>query len=482
MRVRFAPSPTGYLHIGGARTALMNWLLARHNDGAFILRIEDTDRERSTAEFADAIVEDLAWLGLDWDEGPGVGGSYGPYFQSQRSGSYTPMLERLLETGAAYKCFCSSEELEKRRSAAPAGGRDWRYDRKCLALDEEQCREFENKGRPFVVRFRVPEGRTQIDDMVQGRVVVDNSELDDLVLARSDGTPTYNFVVVVDDLTMKITHVIRGSDHLSNTPKQVLLARALGGEPPRFGHLPLVLGPDGKVLSKRRGALAVGEYRSAGFVREALVNYLALLGWSPGDDREFFSLDELVEAFDVARVGKKPAAFDPDKLLWMNEQWLVRLGPAERARRVVPRLAEAGCLEGELSPDEWARIERIVELVGDRIKTLDDAVDQIGFFLATSLSYDNIDVLKVLAKPGAGNLLAGLHDVLESAPSFETEDLEPLIRRFAERESVGLGKVAQPLRAAVSGRTATPGIFETLSLIGREKVLERITEAMKHTK
>ncbi|MBD3367539.1 MAG: glutamate--tRNA ligase [Candidatus Eisenbacteria bacterium] len=460
----------------------MNWLLARHNDGVFVLRIEDTDRERSTAEFADAILEDLSWLGLDWDEGPRVGGAYGPYFQSERGGSYQPMLERLLESGAAYRCYCTPDELDERRSSAPAGGRDWRYDRRCLHLDDTEKKRLEDAGRPFVVRFRVPDGKTVIDDMVQGRVEVDNSELDDLVLARSDGTPTYNFVVVVDDLSMEITHVIRGSDHLSNTPKQILLARALGGAPPTFGHLPLVLGPDGKVLSKRRGALAIGEYRRAGFVREALVNYLALLGWSPGDDRELLSPDELVAEFDVGRVSRKPAALDPDKLEWMNEQWLVRLGPAERAHRIIPRLREAGYLTSSVDDALRERIERIVELLGDRVKTLDDAADQMGFFLASSVSYDNIDVLKVLAKPGAGKLLAGLHDVLESAPSFDADDLEPMIRDFAQSEGVGLGKVAQPLRAAVSGRTATPGIFETLSLLGRDTVLERITEAMKHTK
>ena len=481
MRVRFAPSPTGFLHIGGARTALMNWLLARHSGGAFVLRIEDTDRQRSTQEFADAIVEDLTWLGLTWDEGPGVGGPHGPYFQSGRSASYGPMLEKLLCSGSAYRCYCTPEELEQRRSAAPAGGRDWRYDRLCLHLSAEDKRRFEDEGRPSVVRFRVPEGKTIIDDMVQGRVEVDNSELDDLVLARSDGTPTYNFVVVVDDLTMGITHVIRGSDHLSNTPKQILLARALGGEPPTFGHLPLVLGPDGKVLSKRRGALAVGEYRRMGFIREALVNYLALLGWSPGDDREFFSPDELVETFDVTRVSKKPGALDPDKLLWMNEQWLVRLGTSERTERVIPRLIEAGYLDGAPEGEQRRRLERIVELVGDRIKTLADAVDQMGFFLASSLSYDNIKVLKVLAKPGARRLLAGLRDVLESAPSFEADQLEPLVRDLAEREGVGLGKVAQPLRAAVSARTATPGLFETLSLLGRKTVLERIGLALEHT-
>jgi glutamyl-tRNA synthetase len=458
----------------------MNWLLARHDNGTFVLRIEDTDRERSTQEFADAIVEDLSWLGLDWDEGPVVGGEHGPYFQSERGDTYGPMLEKLLASGAAYRCYCTPDELEERRSSSPAGGRDWRYDRKCLALSDDDRRRFDDEGRPSVVRFRVPEGTTVIDDMVQGRVTVENAELDDLVLARSDGTPTYNFVVVVDDLSMDITHVIRGSDHLSNTPKQILLARALGGEPPTFGHLPLVLGPDGKVLSKRRGALAIGEYRKAGFLSEALVNYLALLGWSPGDDREVFSLAELTEVFDVARVSRKPAALDPGKLLWMNEQWLVRLGPAERARRIVPRLVAAGLLPSDPAPAELERVERVVELVGDRLKTLDDAVDQTGFFLARDVSYGNIDASKVLAKPGAGRILAGLRDVLESAPAFDAGTLEPLIRGFAEKEGIGLGRVAQPLRVAVSGRTATPGIFETLELLGRGAVLSRISNAQKH--
>jgi len=477
MRVRFAPSPTGFLHIGGARTALYNWLLARHAGGEFILRIEDTDRIRSTPEYLAAILEDLRWLGLEWDEGPEVGGSAGPYFQSERVATYAPRIEELLDRGLAYRCYCTSEELEERRKAAPEGGRDWRYDRKCLDLPPPVRSGYEREGRPSVVRFRVPEGRTEFEDAVLGTVSVDHAELDDLVIARSDGSATYNFAVVVDDLGMGITHVVRGTDHLSNTPKQILLFRALGEKPPVYGHLPLVLGPDKKVLSKRRGAVAIGEYRKMGYLPEALVNSIALLGWAYDDSQEFFSLGELAEKFEIARVGRKAAALDPEKLTWMNAQWLKRLPVPERTERALPFLRDAGLVTGEQSEEERSHIEEIVRALDDRLKTLADVVEQAGFFLADEVRYDNIAVESVLAKPGAGELLAGLSVVLHEAPDFEPETLERVIRAFAEQQGLSLGKVVQPVRVAVTGRKASPGIFETLWLLGREKTCARLDAA-----
>ena len=476
-RVRLAPSPTGFLHLGGARTALFNWLLARSQDGRYILRIEDTDRERSTEGFLQAILEDHRWLGLVWDEGPEVGGDVGPYFQSERTGTYAPLLQRMLDEGSAYRCYCTTQELESRRSAAPDGGREWRYDRRCLDLTDSEREALEAERRPSVVRFRVPDGRTRFEDMVLGPVEVDHDELDDLVLARSDGTPTYNFVVVVDDLSMGVTHVVRGSDHTSNTPKQILIAKALGGTPPTFGHLPLVLGPDKQVLSKRRGALAIGEYRRQGYLPEALVNYMALLGWSYDGEQEFFTLDELVERFDLSRVSGKAAAFDPEKLLWMNAQWVKRLPVAERTTRMLPFLRDAGLIDGEPTGAVRERLEAIVELVDDRAKTLADIVAQAGFFLTDDITYDEKAVSKVLTKPIAITIIDGLYARLADAQDFEPGTLEALIRGFAEEQELGVGKVVQPVRVAVTGGTASPGMFETLSLLGRKAVLRRLTRA-----
>ncbi len=476
-RVRFAPSPTGFLHLGGARTALFNWLFARATAGTYVLRIEDTDRERSTEEYLQAILEAHRWLGLVWDEGPEVGGDAGPYFQTERTETYAPLLEKMLAEGTAYRCYCSPEELDSRRNAGSNSGREWRYDRRCRGLTDDERSALESEGRPSVVRFRVPDGTTRFEDMVLGPIEVDHSELDDLVLARSDGTPTYNFVVVVDDLSMGITHVVRGSDHTSNTPKQILIATALGGTPPMFAHLPLVLGPDKQVLSKRRGACAIGEYRRQGYLPEALVNYMALLGWSCDGEQEFFTLEELVDRFDLTRVSGKAAAFDPEKLLWMNAQWLKRMSVPERTVRMLPFLREAGLLEGSPQGAERARLEAIVELVDDRVKTLADIVPQAGYFLTDDITYDEKAVNKVLTKPEAVTIIEGLYARFTDAPDFETETLEALIRGYAEEQELGIGKVVQPVRVAVTGGTASPGIFETLSLLGRETVLKRLADA-----
>jgi glutamyl-tRNA synthetase len=481
VRVRFAPSPTGYLHIGGSRTALLNWLYARHTGGSYVLRIEDTDRERSKQEFLDAILEDMSWLGLDWDEGPLKGGDYGPYLQSERGDSYGPHVESLLAEGHAYQCFCTQEELDERRSRGTAADGGWIYDRKCLALPDEERSSMLAEGRPHAIRFRVPEGRTVFEDMVLGEVEFDNTELDDLVIVRADGTPTYNFAVVVDDLGMGITHVIRGQDHISNTPRQILIWQALGHEPPVFGHQPLVLAPDKQVMSKRRGAIAIREYRRRGYVPEAVVNYMALLGWSYEGDEEFFSLQDLLDNFDMKRVSRKPASFDPAKLDWMNAQWIKRLSVEDRTARVVPFLREANLVPEAPSPEESDRLRSIVELLDDRLKVLSDIVDLAGFFLAQKVVFDKIAVSKVLAKPGAGETLAGLHRVLSQCPDFEPETLEKAVRELAETQDLTLGRVVQPLRVALTGSTASPGIFETLSLLGREVTLARIDEAMKLT-
>ena len=477
VRVRFAPSPTGFLHMGGSRTALLNWLYARHEGGSFVLRIEDTDTARSTPEYLNAIIEDLRWLGLDWDEGPECGGDFGPYLQSERMDSYAPHVTKLLEERHAYRCFCSPQELEERRSRAQATDGGWIYDRKCLGLPEGKRDALHAEGRPSVVRFRVPEGKTAFEDMVLGRIVFDNAELDDLVIIRQDGTPTYNFAVVVDDIEMAITHVIRGADHISNTPRQIVMWKALGHEPPTFGHQPLVLAPDKQVMSKRRGAVAVGEYRRRGYLQEAIVNYMALLGWSYEGDQEFFSLDDLLQNFDMSRVSRKPASFDPGKLDWMNTQWLKRLDVQERTDRVIPFLRDEGLVPDEMTPEGRSRLERIVELIDDRLKVLTDITELAGFFLAPDVIYDKIAVSKVLAKPGAGEILVGLHRVLSGCPDFRPDTLEAAMREFADEAGISLGKVVQPLRVALTGSTASPGIFETLSLLGRDASLARVDRA-----
>jgi glutamyl-tRNA synthetase len=465
--------------MGVARTALYNWLFARHRGGSFVLRIEDTDRERSTKEYLDALIEDLRWLGLDWDEGPGVGGPAGPYFQSERSTTYGPYVEKMLRDGSAYHCFCPAEEIEERRRAAAERGEEWKYDRRCLGLPEETKRAYLAEGRPAAVRFRIPEGRTGYRDLILGDIEVDNAQFDDLVIARSDGVPTYNFVAVVDDMLMGITHVIRGSDHVTNTPKQVLMFRALGAAPPEYAHLPLVLDQDRKVLSKRRGAMPIAEYRRRGYVPEAVVNYMALLGWAYDDSREFFTSEELVAAFDVRAVGKKAAAFDPEKLLWMNTQWIKRLPLRERAERAIPFLREAGLVGSEVPPEQRAYVERALEVAADRVKTLADVVEQVGFFLASDVVYDSIAVEKVLRAPGAGELLAAALALLAAAPDFEPATLERILRGHADERGLKLGAAIQPMRIAVTGRTASPGIFEVLSVLGRERTLARIERAQK---
>jgi glutamyl-tRNA synthetase len=463
--------------MGVARTALYNWLYARHEGGTFVLRIEDTDKARSTKEFLDGLIEDLRWLGLDWDEGPGVGGPLGPYFQSERAATYGPYVERLLKEGAAYRCFCTAEELEARRRAAPQEGLEWKYDRKCLALPEATRNAYVAEGRPAAVRFRIPEGKTSFHDLILGDIEVENAQFDDLVIARSDGVPTYNFVAVVDDMLMDITHVIRGSDHTTNTPKQILIFRALGARPPQYAHLPLVLDVDRKVLSKRRGAVSIGEYRRRGYVAEAVVNYMSLLGWAYDDSREFFTRDELVQAFEIRGVGRKAAAFDPDKFIWMNTQWIKTLPVGERVERVLPFLKDAGLVGETQTPEERKYLERVVSAVGDRVKTLGDIVEQAGFFLAPDVTYDSIAVEKVLRAPRAADTLGAVREFFAAAPDFEPATLEQIVRGYADGKGLKLGEAIQPIRVAVTGRSASPGIFEVLSVLGRERTLDRIAKA-----
>jgi glutamyl-tRNA synthetase len=468
IRVRFAPSPTGYLHVGGARTALYNWLLARKEGGVFVLRIEDTDRERSTEASTRTILEGMAWLGLGWDEGP--------FYQSHGVERHKADAYRLLAEGKAYRCFCTPEELEAKRQAA---GVEYRYDRACRALPPEENERRAAAGEPFTVRFRVPEGATEWEDAVYGPIRFDNESIDDLVILRSDGTPIYNMAVVSDDIDMRITHVIRGEDHIANTPKQILLYRALGAPVPVFAHLPMILGEDGRKLSKRRNAVAVGDYAAQGILPPALVNFLALLGWNPGGDRELMTLQEMIDLFSLERVNKKGAVFDTEKLLWMNSQYLWAMPAEDVLPLVAPFLVEEGLVaEGEVE----ARRETLlwlVELLKPRSRTPREIARQARVYLADAVEYDPDAVAKHWkdATETAQRLHAVRRALAEVEP-WAPQAVEGALREAAERAGAGFGKVAQPLRVALTGSAASPGIDQVAAVLGRNMVLRRIDAAL----
>ena len=458
-RTRFAPSPSGYLHIGGARTALFNYLYARRHGGTFVLRIEDTDRERSTDASIAAILESLEWLNITWDEGP--------FFQSRRTATYVAEAERLLAEGNAYRCYCTQEELDAKRQAALAEGRKPGYDGSCRDLPSGA------RSGPFTVRFRGPkEGETVIDDLVKGRVVFQNAELDDLIILRSDGTPTYNFCVVVDDTDMRITHVLRGDDHLANTPRQILLYQALGAPLPAFGHVPLILGPDKARLSKRHGAMAVTAYRDLGFLPDAVCNYLVRLGWSHGD-QEIFSRAELIEKFNLEAIGKSAGVFDYEKMLWLNALYLRALAPAEVASAARPFIERAGLpVPGD---DAW--LAKALATLQERSKTLVELVEQARFYLTDDLTIDPAAAAKFL-KPEIAPALRSLRDACAALDAWTIESLERAFNAVLEKHGLKLGKLAQPVRVAVTGTTASPGIFEVLDVLGRERTLARLDAAL----
>ncbi|RUM88882.1 MAG: glutamate--tRNA ligase [Thermodesulfatator sp.] len=458
IKTRFPPSPTGHLHLGGARTALFNWLFARHHQGVFVLRFEDTDRERSRPEFVDSIREALEWLGLHWDEGP--------YFQSQRLEIYREYARRLYEEGKAYYCACPPEELERKRKEALAAGRKPGYD--------GTCRE---KGLPpgpgRVLRLKVPPtGSTVVEDLIRGPVAFDHRELDDFILLRSDGTPTYHLAVVVDDLTMGITHVIRGDDHLSNTPKQILLYQALGAEPPRFAHVPMILGPDGQRLSKRHGARSILEYREEGYLPQALRNYLVRLGWSYGD-QEIFTLEEMIERFDLSRVSRSAARFDPEKLLALNAHWLRATPLKELAEEVKPFLRRLGL---PLPREDY--LQAALATVQPRARTLKEAAEMLTFYLVEEVEYQPEAARKFLT-PEIAPVLERLLRALEEV-EFTDEALERLFRGMAEETGLKLKKIAQPVRVALTGKTVSPGLFEIMRILGRERVLRRLKRALNY--
>jgi glutamyl-tRNA synthetase len=463
VRVRFAPSPTGALHIGGVRTALFNWLFARHHGGTFILRIEDTDQTRSTDESIKIILDGMKWLGLDWDEGP--------FRQTERMDIYREHVDRLLKSGKAYYCYCTPEELEARRKSALAAGKTPKYDRTCLS------RKTPIEGRTPVVRFlSSDEGQTIVRDMIRGAVTFENRQLDDLIIQRSDGFPTYNLAVVVDDMTMNISHVIRGDDHLNNTPRQVQIYQALGYEPPQFAHLPMILGADKTKLSKRHGATAVTEYVDLGYLPEALINYLARLGWSSGD-QEIFSREELIEKFSFESVGKAPSVFNPEKLLWLNHHYIQQSDSGRLAELVLELLKNDGVVTSGNEPGrEW--FKKLVNILTERSHTLAEMKKGAIPFLAENITVEEKARAKHLT-PEAAPLLLELADRLTSLDLFTHAEIEKVFNGLVAEKGVKLGKLAQPVRVAVTGGTVSPGIFDVLEVLGKGKTLKRIAAAVQ---
>ena len=466
VRCRFAPAPSGSIHVGNARTALFSWLYARHHGGAFILRVEDTDASRVTEEGYRGVVEDLRWLDLDWDEGPDVGGPHGPYRQSERLDIYREMTERLLEGGHAYRCYCTAEELEERRKSALARGEPPGYDGRCRTRTDEEIAAFQAEGRPFAIRFLMPEREWPIEDLVKGEVRWAAGDLRDFVIVRSDGSPVFLLAVAVDDMLMEVTHVVRGDDLLASAPRNAAVIEALGGTPPAYAHLPQVLGPDSKPLSKRHGATSVAAFREQGFLPEALVNYLALLGWAKDDHTTFLDRDELVESFDLTHVSHNPAVFDTQKLEWMNNHYIQSLDEDDLAARCVPFLTAEG-----LSVDP-PLLRRAIPLVRERMKTLSEAPALLRF-LFTDDVVPNDKAADLIAKAPEGYLKkAG--EALDALEGWDTEQIQAALDGVASEAGLSRTKGWQPIRAAVTGSNVSPPLPESLALLGKERTVARL--------
>ncbi len=456
---RFPPSPTGYLHIGGARTALFNWLYTRNKGGKFVLRIEDTDKVRSTKESVEAIFDSLKWLGIDWDEGP--------FFQTQRYDVYREYIKKLIESGHAYYCDCTPDEVNAMREAAKASGRKPMYNGK--------CRERNLTGTDgMVVRFKAPRaGTIVVDDIIKGPTAFQNNEIDDFIILRSDGSPTYNLAVVVDDMTMGINTIIRGDDHLINTPKQILLYKAFGADLPTFAHVPMVLGPDKTRLSKRHGAMSVSEYREMGFLPDAMINYLVRLGWSFGD-QEFFTRDELIEKFSLDHIGKSPSMFDIKKLTALNAKHIQKKRPDEIAKALEPYLESR-----HIKPDNYESLKLAVETLQPRAKTLVEMAKSIEFYFKEDIEFEEKAAKKFL-KPGISDTLKKIGEAIENMDSFTEKNLEDIFRKVMEESDLKFGKIAQPVRVALTGGTVSPGIFEMILALGKEKTVKRINKAVQY--
>jgi len=516
VRVRFAPSPTGYLHLGGARTALFNWLFARQKGGTFILRIEDTDEVRSTDEAVGQIIHGLKWLGMDWHEGPKVivkprpplpplteqapesrerpreiieeFGKHKPYFQMQRQKLYSKCAEELVQDGKAYRCYCLLEELEEMRRKALEEKRPPKYNGRCRNLTPEDEERYRKEGRKYVVRFKTPqEGVTEFEDVVRGKVSFENNLLDDFVILKSRGSPTYNFAVTVDDHEMEITHVIRGDDHISNTPRQILLYEALGWEKPIFAHIPMILGADGSRLSKRHGATSLNYYEEEGYLSDALMNYLALLGWATEDSQQIFRKEELIEKFSLERCAKSAAIFDPQKLLWMNGEYIRKMNSYDLTTKALPFVIRENLVQRETAEEtkEWVDnvLTKAISLEQEKIKLLKDIPNLVKYMLKQDLEEENYEEEakeKVLEVKGVKEILSDARDRLAKLEDFSEEKIEKVIRNYATESGKKTSEVFHPLRVAVSGRTRGPGLFALLSFLGKERVLKRIDYTIRN--
>jgi len=471
VRVRMAPSPTGFLHVGNARTNIYNYLFARHHGGKFILRIEDTDVARSTPEMVDVILDSLRWLGLDWDEGP--------YYQSQRIEKYREYVQKLLAEKKAYFCFCPPEILEEKKKRAMAEKSDWKYDRTCLKLSDKERDEKEKSGIPKAVRLLVPEGETTFRDLVYGELKKENNDLDDLVILRSDGTPTYNLACVVDDVEMKISHVIRGNDHLANTFKQVLIYKALNINPPLFAHIPLILGKDKSKISKRHGAVAVTDYRDMGFLPEALVNFLALLGWSPKDDREILTLNQMIELFSLESVNPSNPIFDIEKLEWMNGEYIRSYDNEKLLDLVIPFLIKENLISGEVAKQKRDWLLKFIPLLKERCKALKEFAEKGKYFFKFDYQYEPKAVNKTFNSPEAVVRLNAFADHLSHLESFEKDKIEETLRKLAEELKIEPAPLIHLVRLAATGVSGGPPLFDLLELLGKEEVIKRIKKAVE---
>ncbi len=470
IRVRFAPSPTGYLHIGNVRTALFNYLFTKRHNGSFILRIEDTDFDRVKKEYEESILEDLKWLGLIWDEGPDCGGNYGPYRQSERLNTYKELADKLLKEGKAYKCFCSEEELNKKRKESLLKGIPPRYDGKCCNLSSEEIVSYEQKGIKPSIRFKVDSGLIEFEDMVRGKMTFKGSDIGDFVILRSDGVSAYNFAVTVDDDLMKITHVIRGEDHLSNTPRQILLNQAMGFDSPRFAHLSMILGHDKSRLSKRHGAESVKELREEGYLPEAVINYLSLLGWSSEDGREIMPLNDIIKLFSIERVSKSPAVFDIKKLRWINSHYIKNKDIAELTKIILPYFAKIG-ISAETVDKNW--LYKVVDTIRDNIETLSDIDKYTGIFFDENIKIES-ENLEILKDNTAMEVLKLFKEMIEAEEIITKEIADKIILGIKEKTNLKGKKLMMPIRIALTGKTEGPELKKIMEVLGKERIIKRV--------
>ena len=481
LKVRFAPSPTGPFHIGGARSALFNWLVARHADGTFLVRIEDTDLKRSTKESEENIKDSLKWLGMNWDEGIDVGGPHGPYRQTERLDLYKKEVQRLLDEGKAYYCYCSAEELEESRKAQLAAGKTPIYDEHCRHLTEEEKAKYEAEGRKPVVRLKVrKDGVFAFDDMVRGHVEFQAAGVGDFIIMKSDGIPVYNFAVVIDDAFMEVTHVIRAEEHLSNTPRQLAIYEALGYQPPKFGHISLILGEDHKKMSKRHGATSVTEYRNMGYLPEAVVNYLALLGWTPKGEQEIFTEEELIKQFSMKRVSSNDAVFDINKLNWINFQYMKKLDADQLYDLIFPFLVKAGYVEESVTEEKKDWLKKVIWFMKDHIYFAGQAAEELKFFFEDMPALTDEAVLSIMKAETSGQLLRAFIEDLKALPSFDQDAIKKCFNACMKAQGIK-GKAAyEPTRIALTGVTQGPGMFEMMELFGREKTMDRLLAALAY--